>query len=102
VLLFPSIREEQGCCIRRLTPNECLSYLHSNLFPITPSIFLNSSRADTIPHTATAQAATTQDTDFQIPLMQLANSVRGYAIEIERGKLLSKEDLSSLMMASLD
>jgi hypothetical protein len=102
VLLFPSIREEQGCCIRRLTPNECLSYLHSNLFPITPSIFLNSSRADTIPHTATAQAATTQDTDFQIPLMQLANSVRGYAIEIERGKLLSKEDLSSLVMASLD
>jgi hypothetical protein len=34
--------------------------------------------------------------------MQLANSVRGYAIEIERGKLLSKEDLSSLVMASLD
>lgn len=107
VLLFPSIRDEKGCSIRRLTPNECLSNLRNNLFPITPSIFLNSSRADSTTQAATTQYGTANDGSandayLQIPLTQLANSVCAYAIEIEQGKLLSKEVLSSLVMSSLD
>lgn len=97
VLLFPSIRDVKGVSIRRLTPDECLSNLRSNLFPITPSVFLNSCCTD-----STTQEDSTQVANFELPLARLANCVCAYAIEIERGRLLSKEVLSSLVMSSLD
>lgn len=95
VILFPTIRDEKGVSTRRLTPDECLSKLQENLFPISPSIFLDMNLQE-----AKSQNASSQNEMLEASLKHLAKSICSYALDIERGSRLSKEDLSSILIGS--
>jgi hypothetical protein len=86
MFLFPSICDDAGFGIQRLTPEQCETKLRENLFPITPSKFAES---------------TACDSTFQEPLARIAKSIFGFALRIERGRLLSKENMASVLMNSL-
>jgi hypothetical protein len=86
MFLFPSISDEKGFDVQRLTPEQCQTKLRENLFPMAPSEFSKS---------------TARDSTFEDSLAKLAKSIGAFALRIERGRRLSKEDVSSVLRNSL-